>query len=99
MLLKCLQLSEGAKRLLKRLLCPDPEKRASADEALQDPWCLKDLPSGSLELNEELMRRHEIRTVEEEERARQVDALVDAAELECVGQPEAVLTVHLTSFA
>jgi len=26
-------------------------------------------------------------------------AAMDAAELECVGQPEAVLTVHLTSFA
>ena len=30
--------SESARDLVTKLLCPDPAKRLSADEALQHPW-------------------------------------------------------------
>jgi serine/threonine protein kinase len=33
--------SEGAKSFVKSLLCVDPAKRVSAEEALLDPWLIE----------------------------------------------------------
>ena len=75
------------------MLQPKPELRATVEQVLQHPWVLHDLPPGSLEMNDQLLRSHEVRAAEELVTAQQVDALVDAAEV--LGAPGEVAVVPL----
>ncbi|KAI8471513.1 MAG: kinase-like domain-containing protein [Monoraphidium minutum] len=69
-----LGLSGGAASLLRRLLDPDPRRRVSVADILQDPWFLTDLPTGALTMAARCLGKRAARAQPEAE----IQAVVDA---------------------
>jgi len=93
-------------QLVSRLLQPDPNKRFTAAEVMQDPWFMQDLPPRALEMNQRFLAAHSVKapsTLSREEPARLPAPSVDemsedmAADPEDAGNPLAQTTLQQVS--